>query len=300
MLSSIQKSPETHDGHGLALATLVTVGAALTLDQFIGTHDNSHREANPEFHFIDNNAEMTVAVLPGCQSDGRMLLKELQPQLHNANIIMTDYPKHGFNLEAVCEGLAKVIIEERAYRTAILGISMGGMVTRHFLHYAEQTGLAEQIGGFSNIVLDSSPYDARDIKFGYRFLLGAAKAGQSSWTADYLKQLSLARKDSSIKNAHISAIHGQGKFMHSRHPRGPLPDIFDRLTYIQGPDDHVINTQVAAGKYLADSPQPKSHYFIDNDRPDHSHTAEAPHYPYLLSHLGIRSPAPDYNLAIAA
>lgn len=287
MLSSIQTSPETHNGHGLVLFGLATVGAAFTADQFIGTHDNSRRGAKPEFHVIDRGAETTVAVLPGCQSDGTMLLQEMAPELQHNNIIITDYPKHGFNVEAVCEGLAKTLVEQRAHRPALLGISMGGMVMRHFLHYAQQTGLAEQTGGFSNIVLDSSPYDIHDVHPRYRLLLSAAKAGQHSWMADYLKHLTLAHKESAMKNAHISAIHGQGKFMYSRHPKG-FPDIFDRFTYVEGPADHVINTNVAAGKYLGDVPQPKSHYFTDHDRAEHTHTADANHHAYLYKHLGLK------------
>lgn len=300
MPSSIQKSPEIHSGHGLAVATLATVGATMLVDQVLGAHGNTSRHSEPGFHTSDTAFEQTVAVVPGCQSDGELLYNELSPLFTNVNLIVTDYPKHGFDVKAICEGLAQTLIEKRAERPALLGISMGGMVLRHFLHYAEQTGAAKQLGGFGRVVLDSSPYDARDISLRHRFLLGTAWLTQFSYTADHLKQRSLAHADHNFKRAHISAIHGQGKFMHGRHPKGPLPDIMESVTYVQGPRDHVINTNIAARKYLADIPQGKGHYFTDEDRHEHQHTATPANFPFLIKHLGLNAvQSAEYELLAA-
>lgn len=299
MLSSTQTRPETQNGHGMAHATALALafGTALTIDHLAGAHGNATRQANPEFYDQPcERAGQTLGVLPGCQSDGRLIFEDLSPLVTNANLVVTDYPKHGFNLDAICEGLGRALLAQRAERPSLLCQSMGGIVMRHFLHYAHDTGLAEQLGGFSTVVLDSSPFDANDIHLKYRFLLGAAHAGHRSWTADVLKQKSVAKQEGGWKNARLSAIHGQGKFMHSRHPRGPLPNIMDRVVYVQGSSDHVINTEVAAGKYLSVTPEGKGHVFIDHERPEHSHTAGVLHMPYLLGHIGLNRNTAQFDL----
>lgn len=291
MLSSTQKrtSKPIIRGVETGFAAALVVGTAFTLDHFFGAHETATRRTNPEFYTARQGARHTLGVLPGCQSDGRLFLEKLRPFAPDTTLVGVDYPKHGFDQEAVCEGLAKQLIAARAERPSLLCQSMGGMVMRHFMEYAEATGVAEKLGGFGAIVLDSSPFDGHDIRKSYRLLLEAASVGRTSWAADHIKRL-INRPDTPL-----DTIHGQGSFMNAQHPDGPLPDIMDAVYYIQGPHDHVINTPQAAQKYANISPLGKFQVITDLSRPEHSHTADVAHYGFELRFAGIQPP--EYTAA---
>ena len=271
-------------------AVEVALGTAFTLDQLFGARSSAIRRTNPEFYTArPDGARHTLGVLPGCQSDGKAFFDQLVPRTPNTALVTVDYPKHGFNIEAICEGLAKQLLAARAERPSLLCQSMGGIVMRHFLEYAQSTGVAEQLGGFSNIVLDSSPFDQQDVRTKYRLLLDAAAVGHTSWTADHIKRLI------NRPTVNLDTIHGQGNFIRAVHPTGPLPDIMDAVYYIQGHKDSVINTEQAALKYADVTPHGKFELVTDTSRPEFSHTADVPHYGFELRYAGVQ--LPDFQAA---
>lgn len=291
MLSSTQTRPEIQNGHGMAHATAMALafGTALTIDHLAGAHGNATRQSNPEFHVQPSErARQTLGVLPGCQSDGKLFFNELSPLVRNANLVVAEYPQHGFNVEAVCEGLGKALVAQRKERPSLLCESIGGMVMNHFLRYAHETGVAEKLGGFGKIVLDSSPFDIHDVGLRYRGLLLGARLAKSSWSTNYLKpHVTRAFGTHSWDETHVGAIWGQARFMHSHQPTEQLPDIMDSLIIVQGPADHIINTEVAAGKYLSIAPEGKGHLFTDYSRKPHTHCANTSQLPYLIRKAGI-------------
>ncbi len=291
MLSSTQK--RTHQiplTHGLRSSGVAAIafGTAFTLDHLIGAHESQTRRTNPEFYTDSQpGRQHTLGILPGCQIDGKALFGRLLLHTPETNLIVTDYPKRGFDVEAICEGLAKQLLKVRAERPSLLCQSMGGMVVRHFMEYADRTGLAEKVGGFDTIILDSSPFDDSDIHRRYTTLLGAAAAGQNSWAANHIKPLIMQHGHGWSAHTPLSAVVSQGNFMHAEHPNEQIPDIAGRIVYVHGPSaDPVIDTEQAIHKYE----QLFGNRFeavVDMNRPPHSHTAGTPQIDFLLSHANI-------------
>ena len=284
MLDSIQKHSENllkHPGSVVAVALGTT---ALTLDHFFGIHESHSRRNNPEFYAVRPGVRAlgALAILPGCQTDGENYFETIRSRLPDRTVVGVDYPKHGFDIEQVCEGLADNLLRARVEHPSLLCQSMGGMVMRQFMQYADQTGLAERVGGFGTVVLDSSPFDSSDIRTSYQVLLTAASAGHYSWAADHLKRKVYSSLRGSGANAHLDTIYGEGRYMKRMHDDQPLPAIMDRVIYVHGPYDPVINSDQAVVKYEAVAPADTFLRIVDERRPASSHTAGGPHLDTLL------------------
>lgn len=295
MLTSTQKRSQIPNNFEKGIVPVLAVGAAFTIDQLFGAHGNATRRTNPEFHTarLNQGARHTLGVLPGCQTNGRMFFDSLVPLTPNTKLIATDYPEHTFNVEAVCAGLANQLIKNRAERPALLCESMGGIVMRHFLHYAQQTGVAEKVGGFGPIVLDASPFDLEDVSEHHKRLLNmASSAGvRSSMTLDFLKrQIYSHVKGPMSAGAHLDTISAEGQFMGQTHPDGPLPDIMEAIHYVHGPSDHVVDTNRALARYQAIAPAGKFFAVQDTLRAPGEHTALYEHQPLLLQLAGVEPP----------
>ncbi len=287
MLDSIQKHSEhllKHPGSVVAVALGTT---ALTLDHFFGIHESHSRRHSPEFYTDSprTRALGALAILPGCQTDGENYFQMVRSRMSGSTVIGVDYPKHGFDIEQVCEGLADSFLQARVEHPSLLCQSMGGMVMRQFMQYADQTGLADRVGGFGTVVLDSSPFDSSDIRTSYQVLLTAASAGHYSWAADHLKRRVYSSLRGSGANAHLDTIYSEGRYMKRMHDDQPLPAIMERVVYVHGPYDPVINSDQAAAKYEAVAPTSTFMRIID-ERPMSSHTASGPHLDTLLELAG--------------
>lgn len=299
MLNSTQKHIPIPNSLEKGFVSALAVGTAIGIDQFLGTRGNAARRTVPEFHTtrLDENTPYALGVLPGCQTNGRLFFESLIPLTPDTKLITTDYPEHRFNIEAVCEGLAKQLVQNRIERPALLCESMGGIVMRHFLHYADQMGVAEKLGGFSAVVLDSSPFDYDDVRESSKRLATAASATgiRTSHTFDFLKRHIYGHFAGHMSaDAHLDTIRSETLFMQQQHPDGPLPDIMDSIYYIHGPFDHVINTDTAAPRYQAIAPSGKFQEIVHESRRHGDHTASITQLDFVLSYAGVA--APNYSL----
>ncbi len=295
MLSSTQKHSQIPNNFEKGLMPVLAVGTVFAIDQIFGAHSNATRRTTPEFHtaHLNQGARHTLGVLPGCQTNGRLFFESLAKVTPNTKLIATDYPEHTFNVEAVCEGLAKQLVKNRAERPALLCESMGGIVMRHFLHYAQQTGVAEKLGGFGPIILDASPFDLQDVHDSHKRLLtmASSKGVRSSMTLDFLKRQIYSHVAGPMSaGAHLDTIRSEGLFMGQSHPDGSLPDIMDAVYYVHGPSDHVVNTNCALPRYQAITPAHKFFAIEDTLRQPGEHTAGERQLPLLLHYAGIEPP----------
>lgn len=291
MLDSIQKHSEHILRHPSGVVAVALGTTALTLDHFFGAHESRSRRHDPEFYAARPNIRAlgALAILPGCQTDGQQYFQAVRARLPEATLVGLDYPKHGFDIEQVCEGLADNLIRARAEHPSLLCQSMGGMVMRQFMQYADQTGLADRVGGFGTVVLDSSPFDSSDIRTSYQVLLTAASTGRYSWAADHLKRKIYDSVRGSEANAHLDTIYSEGRYMKQMHDTQPLPAIMDRVVYVHGTHDPVINSNQAALKYETVAPKSTFTKIVDEARESPSHTASGPHLDTLLELTALQA-----------
>jgi pimeloyl-ACP methyl ester carboxylesterase len=275
MLNHIQKYEQIFKEHPFLEGTLATAAlGALTLDQFAGNKQAKIDRTEPSFHSTDNDSSHALVVLPGCQMDGEVLFNQLAPLAPNSKLIVADYPRQGFDIEAVCEGLAQQLKENKITKPSFLCHSMGGMVMRHFTEYAEKTGLLNLTEGLGNIVLDAAPFDAQDIRPRYRLLLKAVGMAQKSWAINHIKPLFLSRGHGWSAYTPLGAIHGQGKFMVGEHPTVHLDMHAESVSYFHGATlDPVIDTYQSIQKPWTANPA-NLKVFQDSERPAGSHTAD--------------------------
>lgn len=280
----IPNSPEILGGGIAALG----MGAVLSIDRLQGTRAIREFRTNPEFYTADNNhAGETLGFLPGCQVDGRSVFTRLSRYAENQNIIVAGYPERTFNIEQVCEGLGREIIERRAHKPNFICQSMGGIVMRHFLDYAHSSGIADYTEGFGNIVLDDPIHDYDDVQRTYHVLLRAATSTRGSWIIDKLKPTVMShvnkRGDSFSTHTHLETIASEGSFIMRRdHPNDNYDDLVESVHYIHGPSgDRVARTEQALRKYMTNFPT-KLHEVVDDNRAPMSHTAEEAELPTLL------------------
>jgi hypothetical protein len=294
MLNSTHKSNEILKHTSLATTGIAVAAGAFMLDQIWGFRGNTKRRSYPTFHPARlDQGQHTIGVLPGCQTNSRLFFQALDPLTPNSKLIVTDYPEHTFNIEAICENLSKRLIAARAEKPSLLNQSMGGIVMRHFLHYAEQMGVAEKLGGFGSIVLDSSPFDYADVRKGSKRLATAASLPviRTSRTVDLLKPPIYGRIAGKMSAAaHLDTIRAETMFMQQSHPDGPLPDVMDNVFYIHGPYDHVVNTATAAPRYEAITPFGKFNQVLHEARPYGDHTVGMSQLNFVLAYAGVETP----------
>jgi len=276
MLESIHKHSELLLRHPGALAVTALGTAALTTDFLLGTRESHARRSAPEFYITGPARSLgTIALARGCQTDGKNYLRQVQRRARRYTVVGSDYGKHGpIGGEEFCEGLGKSLKEAGAERPSFVCQSMGGIaIMREFVEYADQTGLAEDLGGFHNIVLDSSPFDRSDVRGPYRALLIGATATHLNWSLDHLKLKVCKTLHKPGADAHLDTIHHEGKYMKSLGEPRLLPAIMDNVIYINSPYDNVINSDQAAAKYEAITPKGRFAHIVDTSRAAPSHTA---------------------------
>lgn len=285
MLELIQKheqhSPDLLHGGTLALG----LGMAVAVDHFASSHDLHALRTEAQFHtqHHPDNTE-TIVVLPGCQMNGKKLFDTVAPMARNANLIVADYPDRGFNIEQVCAGVAAELRTMRTERPNIICQSMGGLVLRHFLEYAEDTGLADQTEGFGSIVLDDALHDSRDIRPTYSMLLRGARAARNSWCADHIKPLLMTKSTGFSTQSHVITAADQGEFiLHGPHPNGNYQSLVEQSYFVHGPaGDKVVKTDQSLLKFRGNF-GPTMREITDQHRSPKSHTAGAEHTPLLLA-----------------
>lgn len=274
-----------------ALTTASVAAAAIAIDQLLGMYGNSRRRSHPDFLPAHLEADHhTLAVLPGCQTNSQMFLKALEPRTPNSKLIVTDYPEKKFNIEQICENLSDRLIMARAEKPALFCQSMGGIVMRHFLRYADQMGTAEKLGGFGNIVLDASPFDYSDVRESSKLLATAASAPmiRTSRIVDFLKPHVYGRIAGQMSAAaHLDTIRSETKFMQQHHPDTSLPDVMDAVYYIHGPFDHVVNTDKALSRYRDVTPHGKFTSVLHETRKHGDHTVDMSQLEFVLGYAGI-------------
>jgi hypothetical protein len=289
MLNSIYKHEEIKNPK---LATAGIAVGTVALDILWGKLGNTNRRTYPAFHTTNRtNNDSTLGVLPGCQTSAELFFKALKHQTPNAQLVVTDYPEHTFGIEQICEEFGNQLIKARAERPSIYCQSMGGIVVRHFLHYAYQSGVAEKLGGINSIVLDSSPFDYEDVRDGSKHLATAASLFRASHTFDFLKrQIYRPIAGQMSAGAHLDTIRAETAFMRQTHPDGPLPDIMEKVFYLHGSYDHVVNTDTAVPRYEAITPANKFHEVLHADRKHGDHTADTSQFDFVLAYAGISAP----------
>lgn len=285
MLDSIQKHSEQLLKHPGALAITALGTAALTTDFFLGTRESHTRRSMPEF-FIASPAKSlgTIALARGCQTDGKNYLRQVRRRARGFTVVGSDYGKRGpIGGEEFCEGMGKSLKEAGAERPSFVCQSMGGIaIMREFVDYADQTGLAEELGGLGRIVLDSSPFDRSDVRGRYRALLVGATAFHYNWSLDHLKLKVCETLHKPGADAHLDTIHHEGKYMRSLGDPRPLPAIMEGVIYINSPYDNVINSDQAAAKYEAITPEGRFMHVVDTARESPSHAARDEHLDTLI------------------
>ncbi len=271
----------TSEHHHGGLATL-GIGMAVAFDHLAGGHELHQLRTEPNYYVSQPDAKNELIVLAGCQMDGRRLSERYQAHKPNTRLVVADYPQTGLNIEQFCEGLANTLRDMRAERSNIVCHSMGGIVVRHFLEYANSTGLTDQMGGFGKVVLDDPIHDARDIRWPYNALLRGSIAMQHSWAADHIKHFVTAHDSGFSANAHIATAADQGHFILAPHPKGNYEDIVEATYFVHGPGgDHVANTLQSLYKFR-DRFGSGLIELTDNRRTAGSHTAGPQHLDYLL------------------
>lgn len=295
-------STQTRSEHLLRNPGLVAAGlgtSALAADFFFGIRESRTRRSHPEFHIARRNRAMGALVaMPGCQTDGKNYFRMIRERARGATVVGVDYPKHGrFVEEEIFEGLANSLIEARAEHASFICQSMSGKAIRGFMRYADQTGVAERLGGFGTIVLDASPYDRDDVRKQYRTLLTTASALHLNWTANHLKRRVSKALHKPGDGAHLDTIHYEGKFMKDTGGLRPLPAIMDRIVYVQSPYDHVINSDQAVAKYEQVTPDGLFTHIVDWSRDAPSHTATDKHLDRLVEVATTGDLAPILHFA---
>lgn len=287
----LSNSPEILGGGIAALG----VGAVLSIDQLHGSRVRRELRDYPEFYTTQSNdMEETLGFLPGCQVDGRAVFSRLARHVDEHNIIVAGYPERNFDIEQVCEGLGRELINQRANKPNFICQSMGGIVMRHFLEYARSSGLSEYTEGLGNIVLDDPIHDYSDVQKTYHLLLRAASSTRGSWVVDKLKPTVMAhvirRGDSFSNNTHLETIASEGAFiMRQDHPNGNYDDLVESVIYIHGPQgDRVARTQQALDKYQHNFPT-KLQEVVDDSRAPLSHTAEEADLSTMLQYTKHRN-----------
>lgn len=287
----IPNSPEILGGSIAA----VGMGAVLSLDRLQGSRARREFRAHPEFYTAEEpNAGETLGFLPGCQVNGRSVFNRVRSHVENQDIIVAGYPERSFDIEQICEGLGRELMNQRANKPNFICQSMGSIVMRHFLEYARINGISERTEGFGNIVFDDPIHDYTDVQPKYRLLLKAATSTRNSWIIDQLKPSVMShitkRVDSFSNDTHLETIASQGSFiMRTDHPNGVYDDLVESVYYIHGPSgDKVARTQQALQKYRANFPT-KLIEIVDQDRAPLSHTAEEAELPTLLRYANRRS-----------
>lgn len=284
----LSNSPEILGGGIAALG----VGAVLSIDQLHGSRVRRELRDYPEFYTTQSNdMEETLGFLPGCQVDGRAVFNRVQRHVNDQNIIVAGYPERKFDIEEVCEGLGRELINRRVNKPNFICQSMGGLVLLHFIDYAESSGLTEHTEGFGNIVLDDPIHDYSDVQKKYHLLLRAATSTRNSWMIDKLKPSVMSRltkrEDGFSTNTHLETIASEGAFiMRKDHPTANYDHLVESVTYVHGPSgDRVARTQQALEKYTRNFPS-KLNEIIDAARAPQSHTAEESELVTLLRYAG--------------
>lgn len=292
-------SSHKHPTIELGLSAAAAFGA-YELDHYFGVHSNEERRVNPIFHTSrPDDAEKTLGVLPGCQIDGKRYFDSLGGFVTDANLVVVEYPEHGFDTEQICEGMANQLLFAKAERPSLLCTSMGGIVMRDFLNYCEDYDITDKLGGFGTIVLDSSPFDGHDIKPAYRALLTAAGVAKNSRLLDAAKRFSMRtwNKSNMSADAHLDTIYAEGEYIDAASSPQPLPDIMDMVYYVAAANDSVINTDQAAEKYVKIAPYGKFQYFTDYNRPARMHTARMQDFRFELNLMNLRKEPVETDIA---
>lgn len=289
----IPNNPEILGG-GIAA---VGMGAVLSLDRLQGSRAVREFRSYPDFYTADNNAAETLGLLPGCQTDGELEFDQLRSGSFNQNLVVADYPEKNFDIKQVCRGLGDAFLRLEARKPNIICKSTGGIVVRHFLEYAQESGLAEQLDGFGSIVLDDAIHDASDVRLAYRALVKGATLTRNSWVVDRLKpqiMSHIAGKDSFSNRAHVETVASEGAFINrTDHPDGDYSHLVESVYFIHGPaGDRVAKTTDAVRKFHANFPG-KLVEVVDTDRAPLSHTGGKHELPLLLQYATNRPIIPE-------